>query len=101
MVVYFKLSLFLLKVTFSKKKFTILVGEDDNRGFKQEHTFIFNLIDEKACKHLWKCAVEYHSFFRLKTSLMTNTFGMVGANGNNLISSIYELFCKLITKYNN
>jgi len=56
------------KVTFSKKKFTILVAEDDNRGFKQEHTFIFNLIDEKACKHLWKCAVEYHAFFRLRTS---------------------------------
>lgn len=56
------------KVTFSKKKFTILVAEDDNHGFKQEHTFIFNLIDEKACKHLWKCAVEYHAFFRLRTS---------------------------------
>jgi hypothetical protein len=55
-------------VTFSKKKFTILVAEDDNHGFKQEHTFIFNLIDEKACKHLWKCAVEYHAFFRLRTS---------------------------------
>lgn len=74
------------KVTFSKKKFTILVGEDDNRGFKQEHVFIFNLIDEKACKHLWKCAVEYHSFFRLKTSLMTNNFGMVGSNGGGLIN---------------
>jgi hypothetical protein len=57
------------RVTFSKKKFTILVAEDDSRGFKQEHTFIFNLIDEKACKHLWKCAVEYHTFFRLRSSL--------------------------------
>jgi hypothetical protein len=56
------------KVMFSKKKFTILVAEDDNHGFKQEHTFIFNLIDEKACKHLWKCAVEYHAFFRLRSS---------------------------------
>lgn len=75
------------KVTFSKKKFTILVGEDDNRGFKQEHTFIFNLIDEKACKHLWKCAVEYHSFFRLKTSLITNSIGMTsGTNGSSLFN---------------
>jgi hypothetical protein len=55
---------------FSKRKFTILVGEDDTHtGCKQEHTFIFHLVDEKACKHLWKCAVEYHAFFRLRTSL--------------------------------
>lgn len=68
---------------FSKKKFTILVSEDDSRGLKQEHTFIFNLIDEKACKHLWKCAVEFHSFFRLKTSLLTsNSFGLGVSNGN-------------------
>lgn len=67
------------KVTFSKKKFTILVAEDDNNGLKQEHTFIFNLIDEKACKHLWKCAVEYHAFFRLRTSpLMLNSTGTGG-----------------------
>jgi hypothetical protein len=57
-------------ITFLKKKFTILVSEDDNSGHKQQHTFIFNTIDEKACKHLWKCAVEFHSFFRLKTSLI-------------------------------
>ncbi len=56
------------KITFTKKKFTIIVTEDDDNGYKQEHTFIFNLIDEKACKHLWKCAVEYHAFFRLRSS---------------------------------
>ena len=60
----------IVKVMFSRKKFTILVSEDACQGAKQEHTFHFNLIDEKACKHLWKCAVEYHSFFRLKTSLL-------------------------------
>lgn len=74
-------------MTFSKKKFTILVAEDDNHGFKQEHTFIFNLIDEKACKHLWKCAVEYHAFFRLRTSprqlmlLQSAGNGLGGGNG--------------------
>lgn len=77
------------KVMFSKRKFTILVGEDDARtGCKQEHTFIFHLIDEKACKHLWKCAVEYHAFFRLRTSpkyLASNSGSGgagAGANGN-------------------
>ena len=72
---------------FSKRKFTILVGEDDTRsGCKQEHTFIFHLVDEKACKHLWKCAVEYHAFFRLRTSprqlQLTGGGGASSANGS-------------------
>jgi hypothetical protein len=79
------------RVTFSKKKFTILVAEDDCRGCKQEHTFIFHLIDEKACKHLWKCAVEYHTFFRLRSSLKVGTGttgagGVIGVNGLPLIN---------------
>lgn len=66
------------KVEFSKKKFTIIVAEDDDRGYKQEHTFIFHLIDEKACKHLWKCAVEYHAFFRLRSAPKAMTNGLNG-----------------------
>ncbi|CAF3504036.1 unnamed protein product [Rotaria sp. Silwood1] len=54
------------RIDFNRNKLTIVVVEDDDNDptLQRDFVFLFRCYDEKQCKHFWKCAMEYHIFFR-------------------------------------
>ena len=69
------------KLEFKEKRLVLVVTSCDDANQTDEHKFVFALGEifyfefqrfiissdnAKACKHLWKCAVEHHTFFRLQ-----------------------------------
>ncbi|CAF0793229.1 unnamed protein product [Adineta ricciae] len=54
------------RIDFNRNKLTIVVVEDDDNDprLQRDFVFLFRCHDEKQCKLFWKCALEYHIFFR-------------------------------------
>ena len=56
------------RLYFNKKQLFIHVADSDPNGDEKLHVFQFTLKSSKVCKHLWKCAIEFHMFYRLQSS---------------------------------
>lgn len=69
------------KVHFRETQFELRVlGKDCN-----ETSFFFETHSKTACKHLWKCCVEHHTFFRLPendSSSLSRKLSKIGSLGS-------------------
>lgn len=61
------------KLYFKKRMLSLVVLEYDDDGNQIDNLFAFRLASTKACKSLWKCAVEQHAFFQLKSGPSATT----------------------------
>ncbi|XP_019388014.1 PREDICTED: band 4.1-like protein 4A isoform X1 [Crocodylus porosus] len=69
------------KVHFKEMQFELRVlGKDCN-----ETSFFFEARNKSACKYLWKCCVEHHTFFRMpenESNSLSRKVGKFGSIGN-------------------
>nr|XP_033786521.1 tyrosine-protein phosphatase non-receptor type 3 isoform X2 [Geotrypetes seraphini]XP_033786522.1 tyrosine-protein phosphatase non-receptor type 3 isoform X2 [Geotrypetes seraphini] len=56
----------ILKISFKRKKFFIQQRQKHNES--REH-IVFNMLNYRTCKNLWKSCVDHHTFFQAKKSL--------------------------------
>ncbi|KAI6233659.1 Moesin/ezrin/radixin-like protein 1 [Aphelenchoides fujianensis] len=56
---------FIQAVNFSNRRLTIVIDEHSSNEI-QQHTFVFSVASNSACKRLWKRAVEFHTFYRMR-----------------------------------
>ncbi|XP_030060545.1 tyrosine-protein phosphatase non-receptor type 3 isoform X2 [Microcaecilia unicolor] len=56
----------ILKISFKRKKFFIQQRHKHNES--REH-IVFNMLNYRTCKNLWKSCVDHHTFFQAKKSL--------------------------------
>ncbi|NWI18591.1 E41LA protein, partial [Crypturellus soui] len=68
------------KVHFKETQFELrVVGKDCN-----ETSFFFEAHNKTTCKHLWKCCVEHHTFFRMpenESNSLSRKFSKFGSIG--------------------
>ncbi|NWX90909.1 E41LA protein, partial [Nothoprocta pentlandii] len=68
------------KVHFKETQFELrVVGKDCN-----ETSFFFEAHNKTTCKHLWKCCVEHHTFFRMpenESNSLSRKFSKFGSVG--------------------
>ncbi|ELU08553.1 hypothetical protein CAPTEDRAFT_162087, partial [Capitella teleta] len=54
----------LTKITHKNKLFIVKVRDKNN----VDNTYAFECTSKQACKHLWKCCIQHHAFFRLTSA---------------------------------
>ncbi|KAF7636931.1 FERM domain-containing protein [Meloidogyne graminicola] len=74
------------RLDFRGRRLTLVVEEELTlEQQKNKGTFVFQLNSSRAAKHLWKCAIEFHTFFRLKY------IGNSGQNNKRLFPPFFRL----------